>query len=55
MRWSRLPGSPLDGDYFWSKPVLSFWIMSLAMTIAGIGGANSPSGEMALSSAPDCA
>jgi 4-amino-4-deoxy-L-arabinose transferase-like glycosyltransferase len=32
------PGSPLDTDYFWSKPVLSFWLMSIAMHLAGIGG-----------------
>ncbi len=23
------PGSPRDPDVFWSKPVLSFWLMSL--------------------------
>ena len=33
------PGSPLDGQYFWSKPVLTFWLMSLSMHVAGIGGA----------------
>jgi len=47
------PGSPLDGDAFWSKPVLTFWIMSLAMHIGGIGGAGSPSGQMAVSSAAE--
>src|SRR3982750_4264853 len=31
------PGSPLDTDQFWSKPVLTFWLMSLAMFTAGIG------------------
>ena len=31
------PGAPLDADHFWSKPVLSFWIMSLSMHLAGIG------------------
>ncbi|MES1204744.1 MAG: glycosyltransferase family 39 protein [Pseudomonadota bacterium] len=30
------PGAPLDADHFWSKPVLSFWIMSVAMTIFGV-------------------
>jgi 4-amino-4-deoxy-L-arabinose transferase-like glycosyltransferase len=44
------PGSPLDGDAFWSKPVLTFWIMSLSMHLAGIGGAHAPSGELAVSS-----
>jgi 4-amino-4-deoxy-L-arabinose transferase-like glycosyltransferase len=47
------PGSPLDGDAFWSKPVLTFWIMSLAMHIGGIGGAAAPSGELAVSSAAE--
>lgn len=49
------PGSPLDGEYFWSKPVLTFWIMSLSMLVAGIGGAHAPSGQMALSTAPEWA
>ena len=31
------PGSPRDPDVFWSKPVLSFWLMSIAMHVAGIG------------------
>src|SRR5262245_33065604 len=30
------PGSPLDGDAFWSKPVLSFWLMCLAMRLVGL-------------------
>ena len=33
------PGAPLDADHFWSKPVLSFWLMSLFMRLFGIGGA----------------
>lgn len=49
------PGSPIDGDTFWSKPVLTFWLMSLSMRVAGIGGADSPPGEMALSSAAEWA
>ncbi len=40
------PGSPRDPDVFWSKPVLSFWLMSLAMRLFGIG--LGPAGEMAL-------
>jgi len=48
-------GSPLDGEGFWSKPVMSFWLMSLAMHAAGIGERGSPTGEMALSSAPEWA
>lgn len=43
------PGSPRDPDVFWSKPVLSFWVMSLAMRLFGIGLAGNPAGEMALS------
>jgi 4-amino-4-deoxy-L-arabinose transferase-like glycosyltransferase len=42
------PGSPRDADVFWSKPVLSFWLMSLAMHLAGIGLPGNPAGEMAL-------
>ncbi|HXU64717.1 MAG TPA: glycosyltransferase family 39 protein [Polyangia bacterium] len=42
------PGSPRDPDVFWSKPVLSFWVMSLAMRLFGIGLPGNPAGEMAL-------
>jgi 4-amino-4-deoxy-L-arabinose transferase-like glycosyltransferase len=42
------PGAPIDADHFWSKPVLSFWIMSLSMTLFGLGGNLAP-GTMALS------
>jgi 4-amino-4-deoxy-L-arabinose transferase-like glycosyltransferase len=42
------PGSPRDADVFWSKPVLSFWLMSLAMHLAGIGLPGHPASEMAL-------
>src|SRR4051812_47257688 len=49
------PGSPIDAADFWSKPVLTFWLMSLAMHIAGIGERGSPSGEMALSTVPEWA
>jgi 4-amino-4-deoxy-L-arabinose transferase-like glycosyltransferase len=43
------PGSPRDLEVFWSKPVLSFWLMSIGMRLAGVGSAGGPSGEMALS------
>jgi 4-amino-4-deoxy-L-arabinose transferase-like glycosyltransferase len=43
------PGSPRDPDVFWSKPVLSFWLMSIGMHVAGIGGPGSDPGQMALS------
>jgi 4-amino-4-deoxy-L-arabinose transferase-like glycosyltransferase len=45
-RW--WPGSPRDPDVFWSKPVLSFWLVSLAMRLAGIGLPGGPASEMAL-------
>ena len=41
------PGAPIDADHFWSKPVLSFWIMSLSMQLFGLRHA--PPGMMALS------
>jgi 4-amino-4-deoxy-L-arabinose transferase-like glycosyltransferase len=43
------PGSPLDSDNFWSKPVLTFWLMALSMKLFGIGGPLLPAGEFALS------
>ncbi|MDX2020024.1 MAG: glycosyltransferase family 39 protein [Deltaproteobacteria bacterium] len=42
------PGSPRDPDVFWSKPVLTFWILSLAMHVAGIGLRGGAPSEMAL-------
>jgi 4-amino-4-deoxy-L-arabinose transferase-like glycosyltransferase len=49
------PGSPLDGEYFWSKPVLTFWIMALSMKVFGIGGSGLTAGEFALSWRPEWA
>lgn len=43
------PGSPLDTENFWSKPVLTFWLMSLSMKVFGIGAASLPAGVFALS------
>jgi 4-amino-4-deoxy-L-arabinose transferase-like glycosyltransferase len=43
------PGSPRDPEVFWSKPVFSFWLMSLAMRVAGVGLPDGAPGEMALS------
>jgi 4-amino-4-deoxy-L-arabinose transferase-like glycosyltransferase len=43
------PGSPRDVDVFWSKPVLSFWLMSIGMHVARIGLPGGDPGEMALS------
>lgn len=31
------PGSPQDRNEFWSKPVLTFWLMALGMAVAGLG------------------
>jgi len=49
------PGSPLDTENFWSKPVLTFWLMALSMKVFGIGGAGLAAGEFALSSRPEWA
>jgi 4-amino-4-deoxy-L-arabinose transferase-like glycosyltransferase len=49
------PGSPRDQDVFWSKPVLSFWLMSIGMHLAGIGGRHGAPEEMALGSAAEWA
>jgi 4-amino-4-deoxy-L-arabinose transferase-like glycosyltransferase len=49
------PGSPLDSEQFWSKPVLTFWLMSLSMKIFGIGGSGLAAGEFALSTRPEWA
>src|SRR5579871_2803875 len=47
------PGAPIDADHFWSKPVLSFWIMSLSMRLFGLH--HLAPGTMALSSRPEWA
>ena len=47
------PGAPIDADHFWSKPVLSFWIMSLSMRLFGL--AHAAPGTMALSHRPEWA
>src|SRR6266446_2715451 len=36
------PGAPIDSEHFWSKPVLSFWIISLSMTLFGLSGHLAP-------------
>jgi len=41
------PGSPRDADVFWSKPVFTFWLMSIGMHIARIGLPGNDPGEMA--------
>src|SRR5947207_1086817 len=43
------PGSPQDGVTFWSKPVLTFWLMGLSLKLFGLGhGWAAHAGEMAL-------
>src|SRR6185369_8519710 len=39
---------PIDAEHFWSKPVLSFWLMSLSMRLFGVGGGGPASGALAL-------
>jgi 4-amino-4-deoxy-L-arabinose transferase-like glycosyltransferase len=42
------PGSPRDADVFWSKPVLTFWLMAIGMLFARVGLRGGDPGEMAL-------
>jgi 4-amino-4-deoxy-L-arabinose transferase-like glycosyltransferase len=49
------PGSPLDTENFWSKPVLTFWLMSLSMKVFGIGSSGLSDGTFALSTRPEWA
>src|SRR6185312_10515283 len=42
------PGSPRDLEVFWSKPVLSFWLMSIGMHVAGVGLRGGAPEEMAI-------
>ncbi len=49
------PCSPRETAVFQTKPVLSFWLMSLGMHIARIGGPGSPPGQMALGTAAEWA
>ncbi len=49
------PGSPRDQAEFWSKPVLTFWLMSIGMHVAGIGARGGPPGEMAVGNAAEWA
>ncbi len=44
------PGSPRDQAEFWSKPVLTFWLMSIGMHIAGVGLPGGAPEEMAIGS-----
>ena len=55
------PGSPRETEVFQTKPVLTYWLMSLSMQALGIGGPHGPAAEMAIGSraewvarAPSC-
>jgi 4-amino-4-deoxy-L-arabinose transferase-like glycosyltransferase len=37
------PGSPQDRNEFWSKPVLTFWVMGIGMKAVGLEWSDSPS------------
>ena len=47
------PGSPIDPEVFWSKPVLSFWLISLSLYVFGLG--HPAAGTFAISSRPEWA
>lgn len=49
------PGSPRDAEVFWSKPVFTFWLLSLGMHLAGVGLRGGPPSEMAIGSAAEWA
>jgi 4-amino-4-deoxy-L-arabinose transferase-like glycosyltransferase len=44
------PGSPRETAVFQTKPVLTYWLMSLGMMAAGIGAPGGPDAEMAIGS-----
>src|SRR4051812_30606780 len=41
------PGSPQDRNEFWSKPVLTFWLMAIGMKVAGIQWSGNRASEIA--------
>ncbi|HEY0705955.1 MAG TPA: glycosyltransferase family 39 protein [Polyangia bacterium] len=49
------PGSPRDQAEFWSKPVLTFWLMSIGMHVARVGLPGGPPEEMAVGNAVEWA
>jgi 4-amino-4-deoxy-L-arabinose transferase-like glycosyltransferase len=50
------PGSPQDRAEFWSKPVLSFWLMAISMKVFGLEWHGStPADQMASSWRPEWA
>jgi 4-amino-4-deoxy-L-arabinose transferase-like glycosyltransferase len=49
------PGSARETEVFQTKPVLSFWLMSIGMHIAGVGQRGGPPDEMAVGHAAEWA
>src|SRR5687767_3558227 len=49
------PGSPRDAEGFWSKPVFTFWLLSLGMHVARVGLPGGAPSEMALGHAVEWA
>lgn len=49
------PGSPIDPEVFWSKPVLTFWLMSLSLRLFGLGGNHVDPGAFAQSTTTEWA
>jgi 4-amino-4-deoxy-L-arabinose transferase-like glycosyltransferase len=41
------PGSPQDRQEFWSKPVLTFWLMAISMKLFGLEWANASASQVA--------
>jgi 4-amino-4-deoxy-L-arabinose transferase-like glycosyltransferase len=40
------PCSPIEGRWFWSKPVLTFWLMAPCLWLFGLQGAHARAGEL---------
>jgi 4-amino-4-deoxy-L-arabinose transferase-like glycosyltransferase len=49
------PCSPRETAVFQTKPVLTFWLMSLGMQVFGLGRPGAPAGDMALHTAAEWA
>jgi len=40
------PCSPIEGRWFWSKPVLTFWLMAPTLRLFGLSGLHARAGEL---------
>ncbi|HEX8950517.1 MAG TPA: glycosyltransferase family 39 protein [Polyangia bacterium] len=49
------PGSPQDRPEFWSKPVLTEWLMALSMKLFGLEWAHAPANQMVADWRPEWA